>query len=156
MKASNCLCALITIMLAAIVAEAGGPLKVAGVSGFNAGLAGTPLLWSQGTVQYYTDLGDLSPLLPRASANAFVADAFTHWTNISTAAIAAVNSGSLAEDVNGTNVTGGPSGVITMPTDIQPTAVGTPVGIVYDLDGAVTDAFLGSGASGLCSVNAVF
>jgi len=156
MKASSCLCTPTMLLMAAIVAQAGGPLKVAGVSGFNAGLAGTPLLWFQGTVRYYTDLGDLSPVLPQASANAFVADAFTRWTSISTAAIAAVNSGSLAEDVNGTNVTGGPSGVITMPADIQPTAVGTPVGVVYDADGAVTDAFLGSGASSLCSVNAVF
>ena len=126
------------------------------MSGFNAGLAGAPLVWSQGTVPYYTDVGDLSPLLPQASANAFVADAFTRWSNISTAAIATTNSGNLAEDVTGTNVTGGPSGVITMPADIQPSAVGTPVGIVYDADGAVTDAFLGSGASSLCSVNAVF
>src|SRR5438067_13107471 len=55
-------------------AHAGGPLKVAGVTGFDAGKAGTLLVWPQGEVHYYTDQGDLSSLLPQASANALVAD----------------------------------------------------------------------------------
>ena len=57
--------------------------------------------------------------------------------------------GSLAEDVNGTNVIVNSDGSISMPPDIQPTAIGTPVGIVYDYDGTVTDALLGQGAGGL-------
>ena len=49
-------------------------------------------------------------------------------------------------------------GSITLPADIQPSAIGTPVGIVYDFDGSVTDALLGQGAgdSGQCFFNAVF
>ena len=42
--------------------------------------------------------------------------------------------------------------------DIQPSAVGTPVGIAYDYDGTVTDALLGTGAgsSSQCFFNAAF
>ena len=60
--------------------------------------------------------------------------------------------------MNGTNVTLNSDGSISMPTDIQPTATGTPVGIVYDSDGSVTDALLGTGAGGSsqCYSNAVF
>ena len=39
-----------------------------------------------------------------------------------------------------------PDGSITMPSDILPSATGTPVGIVYDAHGSVTDALLGLGA----------
>jgi hypothetical protein len=48
--------------------------------------------------------------------------------------------------------------VLSLPVDIQPTAVGTPVGIVYDADGSVTDALLGTGASNsaYCSSNSIF
>jgi len=77
-------------------AWAGGPHYVAGVSYFNSGTKGTPLTWSQGLINYYTDQGDLSPLLPAANADSFVADV---------AAVSATQAGHLAEDVNGTNVT---------------------------------------------------
>src|SRR5262249_23262673 len=40
--------------------------------------------------------------------------------------------------------------------DILPSAVTKPIAIVYDADGKVTDALLGSGASTLCFSNAVF
>ena len=45
-----------------------------------------------------------------------------------------------------------------MPLDIQPTAAGKPLAIVYDADGAVTDALLGAGAGSfsVCSTNSVF
>ena len=58
-------------------AIAGGPKYVAGVNYFNPGTAGTPLTWAQGQVNYYTDQGDLSPILPGPNADAFVADAFS-------------------------------------------------------------------------------
>ena len=108
-------------------------------------------------ITYYTDQGDLSPILPNASANAFVADAFSQWTSVPTAAVAAVNGGQLAEDVNGSNVTNS-GGTLSMPTDIQPTATGTPIGIVYDYDGSVTSALLGSGAgdASQCFFNAAY
>src|SRR5271166_1664378 len=127
-------------------ARAGGPKYVAGVSYFNTGTAGTPLTWSQGQVNYYTDQGDLSPILPGPSADAFVADAFSQWVSISTAAVAANHLGQLAENVDGSNVYVNPDGTITMPADILPSATGTPVGVVYDEDGTVTDALLGQGA----------
>ena len=38
------------------------------------------------------------------------------------------------------------NGAITAPADITPSATATPLGIVYDYDGTVTDALLGAGA----------
>jgi hypothetical protein len=125
---------------------AAGPKYVAGVSYFNPGTAGTPLTWAQGQVNYYTDQGDLSPIMPGPTADTFVANAFSQWTSVSTAAVAAIHDGQLAENVSGLNVYVNPDGTITMPADIMPSAIGTPVGVVYDYDGTVTDALLGQGA----------
>ncbi|HTM40391.1 MAG TPA: hypothetical protein VL177_05750, partial [Terriglobales bacterium] len=138
--------------------HAGGPLKVAGVNGFDPGTAGTALTWSQGAVLYYTDQGDLSPALTQAEANAFVADAFLRWTSVSTAALSATRAGQLDEDVNGGNVIFLGNGQVNIPADIQPRALAKPVAIVYDTDGKVTDALLGQGAGGadMCSSNAVY
>jgi hypothetical protein len=137
--------------------RAGGPRMIAGITYFDPMLKGTPLTWSQGVVSYYTDRGNLSPVLPGASADAFVADAFSRWTSISTAAVSAVRAGQLAEDVSGANVNAG-GGIITSPTDILPSAKNFPVAIVYDADGAVTDALLGQGAGGAssCFTNAAY
>ena len=141
-----------------LLSRAGGPKCVAGTSYFDPTTTGQPLLWSQGLITYYTDQGDLSPILLNASANDFVASAFSQWTSVPTAALAATSGGPLAEDVNGTNVTLNSDGTISMPADIQSTATGTPIGIVYDSDGSVTDALLGSGAgnSSQCFSNAAF
>ena len=138
--------------------SAGGPHFVAGVSYFDAGTKGIPLTWAQGAITYYTDQGDLSPLLLHAGADAFVADAFSRWTSITTAAVATTLAGQLGEDVNGTNVIANGDGTFTMPADILPTATNKPVAIVYDTDGAVTSALLGSGAGDTfyCFTNAVF
>jgi hypothetical protein len=146
------------VALPALTLRAGGPKLVAGSSYFDPSTTGQPLIWPGGIITYYTDQGALSPLLPNASANNFVANAFGIWTSVPTAAIAATSGGSLAEDVNGSNVYRNSDGSITMPADIQPSAIGTPVGIVYDYDGSVTDALLGQGAgdSGQCFFNAVF
>ena len=137
---------------------AGGPRNVAGTSFFDPTATGKPIVWPLGQVTYYTDQGDLSAYLPNASANALVADAFSQWTSISTAALTATRAGQLAEDVSGANVIVNADGSISLPPDIQPTATGTPVGIVYDYDGSVTDALMGSGAGGTseCFSNAVF
>jgi len=146
------------ILLGALLSRAGGPKCVAGTSYYNSTVTGQPLVWPQGLITYYTDQGDLSPILPNASANTFVASAFSVWTSVPTAAITAVSAGQLAEDVNGTNVIQNSDGTITMPADIQPTATATPVGIVYDYDGSVTDALIGSGAgdASQCFFNAVY
>jgi len=141
-----------------VASRAGGPKSVAGTSYFDATTTGQPLIWPQGVITYYTDQGDLSPLLPNASANSFVAGAFSQWGAVPTAALTITSGGVLAEDVNGTNVTLNSDGSISMPADIQSTATGTPIGIVYDYDGSVTDALLGQGAGGSseCFSNAAY
>ena len=146
------------LSLSGQVAHAGGPKYIAGVSYFDPGTAGTPLTWGQGQINYYTDQGDLSPTLPGASADAFVADAFSQWIAIPTAAVSATRAGQLDENVSGDNVFVNPDGTLTMPSDILPTATSTPVGIVYDADGSVTSALLGRGAgdSSECFYNAAF
>ncbi len=142
----------------AAIAIAGGPEYVAGSSFFNSSAMGQPLTWSQGQVNYYTDQGDLSPILPNTAANAFVASAFLQWSSVSVAAITVTNPGQLAEDVNGSNIAVNSNGTVTAPADITPAATQTPVGIVYDYDGSVTDALLGAGAGGTsqCFWNAVY
>jgi hypothetical protein len=156
----NALCLLLAagLCLFATRLHAGGPLRVAGVSGFNAGTAGTPLNWSAGVVRYYTDQGDLSPLLPQAEANAFVADALARWTSVTTAALSATRSGQLDQDVNGSNVVFIDYGQVNMPVDIEPAALAKPLAIVYDSDGKVTDALLGqgAGAADMCGSNAAY
>ena len=149
---------LVLLLMLIQLARAGGPRYIAGISYFNQGTTGTPLTWAQGVVNYYTDQGSLSPTVSGPQGDALVADAFSQWTSISTAALSVVHAGQLAEDVNGSNVYRNADGTLTMPADIMPTATGTPVGIVYDVDGTVTDAFLGQGAGDAseCFGNAVF
>src|SRR5437879_11902282 len=130
----------IIIALSAL-ARSGGPAYVAGISYFDPSVKSTPLTWPQGAINYYTDQGDLSPILLGAKADSFVANAFGLWTSIPTAALSAVQAGHLAEDVSGANVTL-INGVLNMPADILPSATSNPVGIVYDQDGSVTDALL--------------
>ena len=140
------------------MARAGGPRYIAGINYFNPGTVGTPLTWAQGEIDYYTDQGSLSSTVSGPQADALVADAFSQWTSIATAEISATRAGQLAENVSGTNVYRNSDNSITMPADILPTATGTPVGIVYDVDGTVTDALLGQGAGdpSECFGNAVF
>jgi hypothetical protein len=150
--------ALAIIVLFAIVARAGGPKYVAGSSYFDSASMGQPITWPLGQVNYYTDQGDLSPILPNASANALVANAFSQWTSVSTAALIATNAGQLAEDVSGSNIGVDSNGTVIAPVDITSSATEAPVGIVYDYDGSVTDALLGIGAGGpsQCFWNAVY
>jgi hypothetical protein len=149
--------ALATILLMTNTAHAGGPAYVAGGSYFDPSTTGSPITWAQGNLNYYTDQGDLSAILPGASADTFVANAFSMWTAVPTAALTATRSGQLAEDVSGSNLSVA-SGIITTPADIAPTATSTPIGIVYDQDGSVTDDLLGTGASATayCAQNSVF
>jgi hypothetical protein len=120
------------------------------------GLAGQPITWAGGPINDYTDQGNLSPILAGPDAEAFVADALSRWTTISTAAVSASHGGQLAEDVSGANVILNSDRSITIPADIQPSATTKPVAIVYDADGQVTDALIGAGASGDCFTNAAF
>ncbi len=149
---------ILALLLSLQPARAGGPRYIAGVSYFDQGTAGVPLSWAQGAINYYTDQGSLSATVSGPQADTLVADAFSQWTSIPTAAVSATRAGQLAEDVSGANVYRNSDNSITMPDDVLPTAVGTPVGIVYDVDGAVTSALLGQGAGdpSECFYNAVF
>lgn len=146
------------VFLSALSAGAGGPKNIAGTVYFDPTVTGQPLVWPQGLITYYTDQGDLSPILLNSSANSFVATAFSQWSSVPTAALNLTRGGQLAEDVSGANVIVNADGSISMPADIQASATGTPVGIIYDYDGSVTDALLGAGAggSGECFYNSVF
>lgn len=145
------------LLFSSVVSLAGGPAFVAG-SGYDPGVEGQPLVWANASVQYFTDQGNLSPILTGAQADVFVASAISPWTSAPGVGLAATQAGHLAEDVNGSNIQATVSGVITAPADIIPTATGTPLGIVYDYDGTVTDAVLGQGAGSLedCFTNAVY
>jgi hypothetical protein len=140
------------------ISYAGGPEYVAGSSYFNSSTMGQPITWSQGQLTYYTDQGDLSPILPNSAANAFVANAVQQWTSVTIASVTANAAGQLSEDVNGSNIEVNSEGVVTAPSDITPSATGKPIGIVYDYDGSVTDALLGEGAGDAseCFWNAVY
>ncbi|MGA9475511.1 MAG: hypothetical protein WBV36_23805 [Terriglobales bacterium] len=144
------------VLLFPYVLRAGGPAWVAG-AGYNQGVEGQPLLWTSATVNYYTDQGNLSPILPGPQADAFVAAVVSSWTSAPGVALTVVQTGHLAEDVNGGNIEA-TDGVISAPADITSSATGTPLGIVYDFDGTVTDALLGEGAGDLgdCFANAVY
>jgi hypothetical protein len=145
------------VLALSVVARAGGPNLIAGTTYFDPAVTGQPLVWPQGTITYYTDQGDLSPLVPNASANSFVAAALAVWTSVPTAALNATSGGDLAEDVDGSNIAAS-NGEITAPADIAPSATDKPLGIVYDADGSVTDTLLGQGAGDAseCFGNEVF
>src|SRR6202011_3130904 len=64
----------------------------------------------------------------------------------STAAVSIQAAGSLAEDVNGSNVLL-TSTTFTIPADIDISATDKPLAIVYDYDGSVIDTLLGEDAS---------
>lgn len=145
------------VLCNAVPARAGGPAYVAG-AGFDAAVKGQPVTWAGGNVQYYTDQGNLSPVLNGEQADELVGEVVARWTSIPGAALTLAQAGHLGEDVSGANVIALPDGTYSIPDDILPTAFATPVGIVYDLDGQVTEALLGTGAGGvdLCFANTVF
>lgn len=146
-RTSNLLVLLALVLIFAIqIAHAGGPRWVAGSSYFNSSVKGQPIVWANGQITYYTDLGNLSAQVTQAQANTMVATAAAEWSSVKTAAVMIQYGGSLAEDVSGTNVTTGTTGV-TLPADIQPTATSKPVAVVYDADGSVINAIYGAGAS---------
>jgi len=122
------------------LAFAGGPLLV--------GSNGVPRTWANGQIAYYTDQADLSPLLPSAQADQFVADAWAQWASVPLAGLTVTRSGQLDEDVTGAD--------LATVADIQSTS-SKAIAIVYDADGTVIDSLLGQGAGSatLCSTNSV-
>ncbi|PYV94100.1 MAG: hypothetical protein DMG90_00590 [Acidobacteria bacterium] len=116
------------ILLSSTLGHAGGPQYVAGSTYFDPAVQGTALAWPEGVLNYSTDRGDLSPVVPGAAADSLVATAVSRWTSIPTAAVSATRAGQLAEDVSSANVTTVGSAV-SLPADILPSAVSTPVAI---------------------------
>jgi hypothetical protein len=151
-RSKSVVCSLALLLLSSSQLRAGGPLYVGG-SAFDPAACGKGFGWANGQLTYFTDQGNLSPLLDQASANSFVDAALQTWASVPTAALTITHGGSLAEDVNGGNVSS--SGVL--PADVQRSATDKPLAIVYDNDGQVTEALLGAGASdpALCSTNSV-
>lgn len=143
-------------LIAGNLAYAGGPRWIAGSSYFNASVKGKPVVWANGQVTLYIDLGSLSASVNQAQAKTIVAGAMAVWNGVTTAAVKFTYAGNLAEDVNGSNVTVA-NGVVSMPADIKSTATNRPVSIVLDADGSVIDAFFGVGVSSaaLCQQNGV-
>lgn len=109
---------------------------------------GVPQSWAKGQINYYTDQGDLSPLLRSAQADQFVADAWSRWTSIPLASLTVDHAGQLNEDVTGAN--------FVLADDVARNSA-KPVTIVYDADGSVVDELLGRGAgvAAMCSTNSV-
>src|SRR4029077_2159008 len=126
--------ALAIVTLVVLTARAGGPKYIAGTTYFNSGTADQPITWAQGQITYFTDQGDVSSILPNSAANTFVANAFSVWTSVSTAALSTTSGGQLAEDANGSTVPRTSDGTLTIPADIQPDATDKPVAVVYDID----------------------
>jgi hypothetical protein len=143
-------------LIAGCPVYAGGPRWIAGSSYFNASAKGKPVVWAGGQITYYFDQGDLSATVTKYPAEDLVNAAMNSWSSVATAAVKFTYSGTLAENVSGANVTAGANG-ITMPADMQPTATNRPLGIIFDTDGSVINAFFGAGASSpaLCQQNGV-
>jgi hypothetical protein len=134
------------LTLSPLSSRAGGPKYVAGVSYFDSAALGQPAHWTGGQVNYYVDQGALSSTVSNTEATAMVDAAAALWSAVATAGVTLVDKGSLNEDVSGANIAAS-SGVITAPADVTAAATGYLVGVIFDEDGAVTDAIFGSGAS---------
>jgi len=137
---------LLLLLLSVQMAHAGGPRWVAGSSYFNPSVKGQPVVWANGKVAYYTDLGALSGQVNQSQASAMVVTAAAVWNGVNTAAVSIQRGGSLSEDVSGANVVAGATG-LSMPADIEPSATSKPVAVVFDQDGSVMNAIYGTGAS---------
>ena len=140
----NVLALLLLILPSAL--HAGGPKFVAGVSWFNPGVLGQPLVWPGGQVTYFVDQGPLNTSINNQQAVAMVDAAAAYWNAVPTAAVTLVDGGQLAEDVSGANVAAA-NGVLTQPADVTPSATATPIAVIFDADGSVIDALDGQGAS---------
>jgi hypothetical protein len=121
---------------------AGGPKYVAGVSFFNPAVAGRPVHWAHGQVNYYVDQGPLNSSINNQQATAMVDAAAALWSAVSTAGVKLTRQGSLNEDVSSGNLVPG-NQVIAQPSDVSPSATGYPLAIIFDTDGAVADAVFG-------------
>lgn len=129
------------LLLVATVAQAAGPRWVSGPPYFAP--TGFSIAWFTNHPTYYTDLGDLSPMVDHAAAEALVARAAAVW-NVPQSSLVLAQGGSLDEHVTGASIaaTGG------LPADVRSTNwQAKPIAVIYDTDGSVIDALLGAGGS---------
>ncbi len=134
-------------------AHAAGPRWVAGAKWTNDSRI---MNWYRPDVQYFVDAGPLSASVDHATAVALVDAAAAVWT-VDGIPFSLSNGGALNEDVSGDNVYLGASGVV-WPADVQRSNyTSKQIAVIFDADGSITDALLGSGASapGNCRTNAV-
>jgi hypothetical protein len=122
---------------------AGGPKYVAGSSFFNPAVAGQPVHWAGGQVNYYVDQGPLNSSIGNQQATAMVDAAAALWSAVPTAGVTLARMGSLNEDVNGANILPGNQS-IAQPSDVAPSGTSYPLAVIYDSDGAVLDAVFGA------------
>ncbi len=153
----------LTAALVCTTLSAGGPKYVAGPGYFNAAMVGQPLHWSGGVVRYFVDQGPLSATVNNPQAVAMVDAAAALWSAVPTAGISLIDAGSLNEDVNGINAlagngAGAASVTFAGPADVTPSAINSPVAVVFDFDGSVINALFGANASdpNACQNNGVF
>lgn len=146
------------VLLAPVVALAGGPKYIAGSTFFDPAVLGQPIHWSGGQVKYYVDQGPLNSAVTNQQATAMVDAAAAMWSAVSTAGVTLTDMGPLNEDVNGLNIAVNDSGQITAPADITPAASNYPLAVIYDADGSVINNLFGSTASAptACQNNGVF
>ena len=124
----------------------GGPKYIAGVSYFNPGVLGQPVIWANAQINYSVDQGPLNNAVSNQRATAMVDAAAAAWGAVPTAAVSLTDVGSLAEDVTGANVQT-VSGIFAAPSDVTPSATNIPIAVIFDADGSVIDALEGTGAS---------
>ena len=126
-------------------AIASGPRWVSGPPYFST--SGSPIHWYLAGPKYYTDRGDLSTTVNHAAADALVAGAAAVW-NVPSASLVVAQGGVLAEHVTGASITVGGGGTPVMPADVQSSNwQNIQIAILYDTDGSVIDALLGTGGS---------
>lgn len=126
-SARVCLLALLLGLALDRPSDAAGPLFVND--------AGTPLVWIERPIPWNSDPGPLG-VLDAAAAHQLVADGFDVWASVPHSAIGFADAGALPADVTAANV-----GLFVGVCDdgLSP--------IVFDHDGAITDALFGAGAS---------
>jgi hypothetical protein len=137
----------VLFMFAPLVAVAGGPKYVAGTDYFNPGVAGQPVHWAGGQVNYYVDQGPLNGSVSHEQATAMVDAVAALWSAVPTVGVKLMNKGTLHEDASGANATALVPGRFAQPTDLSPSATNYPLAIVFDADGTVIDTLYGTGTS---------
>ena len=165
-----CRILMLSLLIMAPAAFAGGPKYVAGATYFNSSVLGQPIHWAGGQLNYYVDQGPLSSTVTNQQAVTMVDVAAALWSAVPTAGVTLTDKGPLNEDVNGTNIVASGTDFtvtneqidqlsqISQPADVTPAATQYPVGVIFDEDGSVINALFGTGASDptSCEFNGVW